>query len=223
MINKLKMLTVCVLVGMGAFAQSAVNYEGEAINRLDKDGKKQGVWKLFDTERGITIVGKTEDDVFVSTIEYYFKDDLVLTYNTETKGYTFYEDLKGSPVTIVDKGNKLTEVVKDNGEVLDEKRRKVFFVVQELRPIFYGGKQGMHSFIEKAVRKSTLRHSGKVKLMWTIDNDGIVTNVKVMESENSALNEEAVRIIQSMPRWQPGIQRGSFVRVNFTTSIVFND
>ncbi|UUC47154.1 TonB family protein [Flavobacterium cerinum] len=222
MITRLQTLAVCLLISAVSFAQSAVNYEGETINRLDKDGKKYGVWKLFDKERDIVINGKMENDAFVSNIEYFYKNKLVVTFDTATKAYVFYEGVKGTPVTIERKENKPSDVVKEDGEVLNEKNRNLFFSVLEMKPTFYGGDAAMRKFLANEMNKKMWNFSGKVKLTWQVDTSGLVKNIKVLSSENEALNEDAIRIIEKMPRWQPGIQNGRLIKANFSTTISFN-
>ena len=63
--------------------------------------------------------------------------------------------------------------------------------------------------------------TGKVSVCFIIDKDGDVEDVMLISGVDSLLDEEAVRIIRSSPRWKPGKQNGEFVKVRMTYSVVF--
>ena len=62
---------------------------------------------------------------------------------------------------------------------------------------------------------------GKVFVQFVIEKDGSVSNVKVTRSVDPSLDKEAIRVIQSMPKWTPGKHRQKPVRVSFTVPINF--
>ena len=62
---------------------------------------------------------------------------------------------------------------------------------------------------------------GKVFVQFVIEKDGSVSNVNVTRSVDPSLDKEAIRVIQSMPKWIPGKQRKKPVRVSFTVPINF--
>lgn len=62
---------------------------------------------------------------------------------------------------------------------------------------------------------------GRVFVSFVVDTDGNVTKVKVVRGVEPALDNEAVRVIQSSPKWKPGKQRGENVNVSFTFPIIF--
>jgi protein TonB len=62
---------------------------------------------------------------------------------------------------------------------------------------------------------------GRVFVSFVVEADGKVTNVKVVRSVDPALDREAVRVVESSPKWKPGRQRGKPVRVSFTFPIIF--
>lgn len=65
---------------------------------------------------------------------------------------------------------------------------------------------------------------GAVYLTFVIEKDGTVSNVKVSRGTNgaSSLDKEAIKIISEMPKWEPGLQNGEAVRVQFSLPIHFN-
>ena len=62
---------------------------------------------------------------------------------------------------------------------------------------------------------------GRVTLQFTVETDGRVTNVKVLRGVDSSLDNEAVRVVSSSPKWTPGKQRDRAVRVTYTFPVVF--
>jgi protein TonB len=63
--------------------------------------------------------------------------------------------------------------------------------------------------------------SGKVTLTFVIERDGTLTNIQVMQSPDRSLADEAVRVLQSSPKWTPGKQRNAPVRVRYTLPVEF--
>ena len=62
---------------------------------------------------------------------------------------------------------------------------------------------------------------GRVIVTLVIEKDGSITNVKVVRSLDPRLDEEAVRIVSSMPKWYPGKQNGVTVRVRYIIPVTF--
>ena len=62
---------------------------------------------------------------------------------------------------------------------------------------------------------------GKVYVQFVVEEDGSITNVKIMRSVNKWLDAEAFRVIKSMPKWNPGTQNGKPVRTTMMLPINF--
>ena len=56
---------------------------------------------------------------------------------------------------------------------------------------------------------------------FVVNRDGTIVDVKVIRGVDAYLDKEAVRVIQSMPKWKPGKQRGKAVRVRYTLPVMF--
>lgn len=101
---------------------------------------------------------------------------------------------------------------------------EVFMAVEEM-PQFAGGDKALMEYISKSIRYPTkaLENgiSGRVVCTFVIDSKGKVTNVRVIRSVDADLDREAVRVIENMPDWTPGKQRGKFVAVQYTMPIIF--
>ena len=59
-------------------------------------------------------------------------------------------------------------------------------------------------------------------VMFVVETDGSLSNVRVARKVFPSLDAEAVRVVKSMPKWKPGKEKGRLVRVNFTMPIVFS-
>ena len=103
---------------------------------------------------------------------------------------------------------------------------KQIFEVVEIMPEFPGGESGLMKFLRETVRypvkAQELGIQGRVIVQFIVNTDGSVDNdIKVVREVNPALDAEALRVIKAMPKWKPGMQKGSPVRVNYTLPINF--
>lgn len=62
---------------------------------------------------------------------------------------------------------------------------------------------------------------GKVIMQFVVERDGSITNIEILSSPDRSLSEEATRVVQSSPKWTPGKQRGSAVRVKYVLPVDF--
>ena len=63
---------------------------------------------------------------------------------------------------------------------------------------------------------------GRVVVTCVIDHDGSVTDVKVVKGVDPSLDKEALRVVKSMPKWEPGRQNGKTVRVKYSIPLTFS-
>jgi protein TonB len=62
---------------------------------------------------------------------------------------------------------------------------------------------------------------GTVVVGFVVERDGSISNVNVLRSPDPSLSKEAVRVVKSMPKWNPGMQNGSPVRVKYNVPVKF--
>jgi protein TonB len=105
-------------------------------------------------------------------------------------------------------------------EVTDE-----IFVVVENQPEFPGGNTAMMKFLSENIKYPVIAQEngiqGRVICNFVVERDGSITDVQVVRGVDPSLDREAMRVINEMPRWKPGKQRGQAVRVRFTLPVVF--
>lgn len=101
---------------------------------------------------------------------------------------------------------------------------KVFDMVEQM-PTFPGGQQELMSYLGKNIKYPTIAQEngtqGRVIIQFVVERDGTITDVRVARGVDPYLDKEAVRVVQSMPKWIPGKQNGKAVRVKFTVPVMF--
>ena len=101
----------------------------------------------------------------------------------------------------------------------------VYQVVDEM-PQFPGGNRAMMAYIgqnikypAEAVAKGI---EGRVLVQFVVNKEGDLQDIKVMKSIDSLLDQEAIRVISSMPKWTPGKLKGEAVNIQYVLPIQFN-
>ncbi len=105
-----------------------------------------------------------------------------------------------------------------------EKSEEVFFSVDKM-PEFPGGMAAMQNYLATNVQYPLEAQEkgiqGRVICQFIINTDGTVSDVKVMRNVDKLLEAEAIRVIENMPKWNPGIKDNKIVRVKYTLPITF--
>ena len=110
-----------------------------------------------------------------------------------------------------------------NGMKVD-KTVKAFDVVEQM-PQFPGGLEELMTFLSQNVRYPEAAHKagvqGRVIANFVVEKDGSITEAKIVKSVSPELDAEALRVINSMPKWIPGMQNDEAVRVKYTIPVTF--
>ena len=105
-----------------------------------------------------------------------------------------------------------------------EEETKVFDVVEQM-PSFPGGPSALMQYLSSNIKYPVVAEEngvqGRVVCTFVVERDGSITDVRVIKSVDPSLDKEAVRVVKSMPRWIPGKQNGSAVRVKYTVPVTF--
>lgn len=124
-----------------------------------------------------------------------------------------------------DKGEAID--IKYVPEVVEEEEveeQQIFQVVEEM-PEFPGGMAECLKFLAKNIKYPTIAQEngvqGRVIVQFVVNQDGSIVDPVVVRSVDPYLDKEALRVIQMMPKWKPGKQRGKAVRVKYTVPVTF--
>ncbi len=99
------------------------------------------------------------------------------------------------------------------------------FTVVESMPEYQGGMAKLYSFLNSNIKYPVMAKEsgiqGKVYITFVVERDGSITDVRVLRGIGGGCDEEAVRVVSSMPKWKPGKQRGKPVRVQYNLPVRF--
>ncbi len=126
----------------------------------------------------------------------------------------------------VDQDEIIEEYVYDAPEIEDEEieEEEILKVVEEM-PDFPGGIQKLLEYIQKNTKYPMMAREsdiqGTVYVGFVVEKDGSISNVQVLRGIGGGCDEEAMRVVESMPKWKPGKQQGNPVRVQYMARVVF--
>ncbi len=102
----------------------------------------------------------------------------------------------------------------------------VYLIVENMPQYAVSGYRDFRDYINKEImypeRCREEGISGRVYVQFVVKSDGSVDDVKVVRGINEELDAEAVRVIQSSPRWQPGTHKGRAVNVSYSFPVIFS-
>ncbi len=111
------------------------------------------------------------------------------------------------------------------GEIENDLDDTYVYQIIEQMPEFPGGNEKLMEFVlsnshypQEAKEKGV---QGRVHVNFVVDTDGSISDVKVLKGVGGGCDEEAVRVVKSMPKWQPGRHRGKVVKVSYTLPFDF--
>ncbi len=106
----------------------------------------------------------------------------------------------------------------------DVQQQEIFMVVEQM-PSFPGGMGALMTYLATHIKYPALAKEsgiqGRVFINFVVEPDGSIDHVKVLRGIGGGCDEEAVRVVKSMPKWIPGKQRGKPVRVSFNLPVKF--
>lgn len=109
--------------------------------------------------------------------------------------------------------------------VEEEPEEQTIFEVVENMPDFPGGMPALMQYLAKNIKYPTIAQEngtqGRVIVQFVVNKDGSIVDPKVVRSVDPYLDKEAIRVISTMPKWKPGMQRGKPVRVKYTVPVMF--
>ncbi len=119
---------------------------------------------------------------------------------------------------------KAKEVIATEPVKPKEEENKVFDVVEQM-PSYPGGMGALMQYLSNNIKYPVIAEEngiqGRVICTFVVERDGSITDVKIAKGVDPSLDREAMRVVKSMPRWIPGKQNGSAVRVKYTLPVTF--
>jgi TonB family protein len=99
------------------------------------------------------------------------------------------------------------------------------FTVVEQQPEFKGGMAKLGQYLQSSLKYPAAAQKanvqGRVFVNFIVDKTGEVSDVKILKGLGFGIDEEAIRVVQNMPRWKPAMQSGRVVNVRFNLPINF--
>lgn len=201
---------IALLLALGAFSITISEKDTNTLGKLDDIVLEEEIIPITRQEQvqpppppeppAITeVLNIVEDDVEIDE-----EDEL------------FIED------TEADQETAITIVAIEEEE--EEYEAQVFFIVEEM-PKFPGGELELRKFIANNVEYPEVAKEngiqGRIFVSFVINKKGEVERAKIVRGVDPSLDKEALRVINSLPKWTPGSQRGKPVYVSFTVPIYF--
>ena len=210
-----------IFAEVGLIAALLVVFAGfESSTRAKEVALLQGNTQIDDEDDIIAIPLDTPPPAPQAPVLPMLSDDLVIVDNDVTVDLDFQSlDDTDIPVDIQEYARQ--EVVEEDVE--DD---PIPFVTVEQKPTFNGGDaNGFAKWVNsKLVYPEAAKDNGiegRVTLQFTIGKDGRLMDVKVLSSPDESLAQEAVRVVSSSPKWEPGRQRDRAVKVSYTFPVVY--
>lgn len=196
------------------------------------------VWRVFE----IKSYDKRTVEVFQRTIEVVEEEMVEITKQEQPKVQPPAPKPQVTQIQVVEDDVEVEDDIEIDAEVAQDEvieeyvyeapeieeeeieEAEIFLSVEE-QPEFPGGAPKMLEYIQKNIKYPMMAREsdiqGRVFVNFVVEPDGSISKVKVLRGIGGGCDEEAVRVVESMPKWKPGKQRGTAVRVSFTVPIVF--
>ena len=196
------------------------------------------IWRVFEYKSS----DKQSLDDFQRTVEVIEEEMVEITKQEQPKIQPPAPKPQVTQIEIVDNEEEIEDEIEIDAEVSQDEVIEEYdfapaeieeeeiveaeiFKVVEVMPEFPGGPAKMMEYIQKNIKYPMMAREsdiqGRVFVSFVVEPDGSISNVGVMRGIGGGCDEEAVRVVNSMPKWNPGKQRGTAVRCSFTVPIIF--
>lgn len=143
----------------------------------------------------------------------------IVNNDVELEEELFIENTEADFETVIDVKPIVTSIEEEVEEEVE-----VFFFAEE-QPEFPGGQPGLLKYIKDHVNYPVIAQEngvqGRVIVRFVVDEEGSVTNAEIYRSIDPSLDREALRVINTLPKFKPGRQGGNPVKVYYTAPINF--
>ena len=130
---------------------------------------------------------------------------------------------------IVDAGDNANKeqqevVITEVGGEVETEEEEIFVFVEE-QPSFPGGEEALYKYLYSSIQYPDMAHDnnieGTVVIRFVVEKDGSITKASIAREIGGGCGKEALRVVNSMPKWKPGKQSGKAVRTEFTLPVQF--
>lgn len=181
---------------------------------------------------GAVIIKKGSSEGTVTNKSGYFKLNVSEENSKLTISFVGYETREISidgiaevTVKLIKQENMLDEMVVVGYNNGSQSKGDEIFTTVEQNPEFPGGISAMYKYIAERIRYPKMAQQmmveGKVFLKFVVLKNGEIGDMKILKGVGYGCDEEAVRVISQMPKWNPGMQNGEPVNVYYTMPISF--
>lgn len=129
-------------------------------------------------------------------------------------------DSEANDDTFIDFNSVIFQKKENKNDKVDE----IFFFVDEM-PEFPGGEKALLKYLGKNVKYPVIAQEngiqGKVFVSFVIDKNGLINDVELIRGVDVSIDNEALRVVRSMPKWKAGKQGGYAVKVRYNVPILF--
>jgi TonB family C-terminal domain len=119
----------------------------------------------------------------------------------------------------------LKKLERESVEILIGDSTENTFQIIETMPSFPGGEHALNQYLAKNIKYPVDAMisgiQGRVICQFVVNKEGLIVDIDVIRSVNPSLDKEAVRVIEGMPKWNPGIKNGEPINVRYTMPISF--
>lgn len=225
---------VAIFLSVGAvqdaIARAASEHETEVtLEQIEEEAEEQEeeeiVYEVQPEEQLVAEETVMNSEKFTA----YEMEDDAPEQVTKTQDEVAQSDVAIGAIDYDQGSDEAEHVLKVNEKVVDEvppavEETKIFEVVEQM-PSFPGGDAALMQFLSKNIKYPVVAEEngiqGRVIATFVVERDGSITDVKVVKSVDPSLDKEAIRVLKSMPKWIPGKQNGSAVRVKYTVPVTF--
>lgn len=172
---------------------------------------------LVDTGNEVCGMVTKIEELIGEDVERYSENKTVVNHEAIPVNYDYNSDYSSDIYYENRRYNSSSEVSGTDG-------LRVYDVVEEM-PQYYGGPSALFEYLSRNVKYPVVAEEngvqGRVIATFVVERDGSISDVRIAKSVDPSLDKEAARVIRAMPRWIPGRQNGSPVRVKYTVPVTF--
>ena len=220
---KLVVLTILIVFSITRLSgQESIQYRNEEINQIDSKGQKQGVWKVYSPDDTLHAECIYTNDIIKGEIKIFLKGINIIRFTNpnevDRKFVAYYGSDTITGITTFVEGKPT--LIDSNGKEIVGKVKQWIAMNSSIMAKYYGGQEKFIEHIQENLNTmNTKGEKGKAIIKFAINKYGQINDLKIKNKTHRLIIEKVIRVMKTVPRWQPGFQRGTFVKTPFTFPI----